>query len=120
MSSKKRKSPHEMYTPSGPIDEIQFSPEFIRDRLLRQLQHLCESLRASYTNNRGCNARVSQRELQRRWCQWQTVALTGLFHLPGTSKSIVRCLVIHIAWVGAWPFRQDATHVWRSIHGCNY
>src|SRR5216684_4328937 len=119
MSRQKRQNPHEMYTPSGPVDGIEYSPEFIRDRLLHQRQRLCESLRAGYTNNRGCNARVSQRELQRRCCQWKTVALTGIFHLPGTSKQIGRCLVIHIAWVGAWPFRQDATPIWRSIQGCN-
>src|SRR6266571_3975143 len=101
------------------VDGIQFSPEFIRDRLLCQLQRLCEPLRTCHANNCGCDAHVPQRELQRRCRQWQAIAPTCLLHLPGASKQFGRCLVIHIAWVGTWPFRQDAAPIWRSIQSCN-
>src|SRR6266581_7997294 len=73
----------------------------------------------SDAHNRGCNARIAQRELQRGRCQWQAIALTGLLHLPGASKQLVRSLVIHIAWIGARPFGQDAAPIWRSVQSCD-
>src|SRR2546429_8801326 len=47
------------------------------------------------------------------------MALAGLLHLHGPSKQLRRGLAIHIAWVGAWSFRQDAAPIGGSVHGCN-
>ena len=27
--------------------------------------------------------------------------------------------MIHIAWIGSWPFRQETAPIWRSIQGCD-
>src|SRR5436305_12633380 len=105
--------------PSRSVDGIQFSPEFNRDRMLRQIQRLCEPLRARHANNRGGNARVAQRELQGCCCQWQTVALAGYFHLPGASKQFGRRLAIHIARIGTRALRQDTAPIWRGIQSCD-
>ena len=83
------------------------------------MMRLCHPLGARHANNRGCNARVAQRELQGCCCQWQTVALAGYFHLPGASKQFGRRLAIHIARIGARTFRQDTAPIWRGIQGCD-
>src|SRR5262249_16929679 len=79
----------------------------------------CEPLGTSDTNNRGSNARIAQRELQRRRCQRQAIALTSLLHLPGTLKQLGRGLTVHIARVGARPFRQETTSIRTSVHSCD-
>src|SRR6266704_395745 len=104
---------------SGSVDGVQFGPEITWDRVLRQLQRLREPLRTSDANNSGGNASIAERELQGRCCQGEAMALAGLLHLPGASKQLGRRLAIHITWVGARSFRQDAAPVGRSIHGSN-
>src|SRR5260370_5330961 len=117
--SPKRQGPREGHALSGSIDGVQFGPKFTRDRVLRQLQRLCEPLRTSDANNRGGDAGIAQRELQGRRRKGNAMALAGLLHLHGSSKQLGRRLAIHIAWVGVWSFRQDTAPIGGSVHSCN-